>query len=136
VIYGLGALPALATAAGVTTLLPESPRWLLLRGGGKASAREKALGALTRLRGTYAASFFPSFTMSSNATRAFDLHCECERTAGAWGRSLQLMGHRPKRPIRRSTILRRNLFSGHTVAGCVVARQTARRNRRLVEPAK
>jgi hypothetical protein len=68
VIYGLAVLPALATAAGVTTLLPESPRWLLLRGGGEASARDKALGALTRLRGTYADSFIPCFTMSSDAT--------------------------------------------------------------------
>ena len=79
VIYGLAALPALATAAGVTTLLPESPRWLLLRGGGEASAREKALGALTRLRGTYAASFLPSFTTTSDPTRAFVSHSGCAR---------------------------------------------------------
>lgn len=54
VILALGALPALATAVGVTSLLPESPRHLLQRGGGTVRARGEATAALTRLRGSVA----------------------------------------------------------------------------------
>ena len=46
-IWGAAALPGLALAVGALVATPESPRWLLLAGKGRAAARE----ALRRARG-------------------------------------------------------------------------------------
>ena len=80
-MLGATLLPALLLGGGALTLLPESPRWLLLSGGGSAQGEGIAKAALRRLRGSVPDAVLNS-EFAAMAAAAVDSRAAAERSPG------------------------------------------------------